>query len=171
MSFLNDLVSKAPATAFDNESMALVLRVMWQRHLRRYFIIDTLIFMAYFCLWILLVDGSSSTTIENFGISDSEEVMAIIILLLNTLFAAKETVQSNMGTRPGYFPSVWNQVDMWSIVLVYVYTLPTVLQKGRATGSVPLAVVTTLLLTMVRTPTPSKPLSFFCVHTELTLKR
>lgn len=99
MSFLSALVSKAPATAFDNEAMALVLRVMWQNHIRKYFIIDTIFFFSYFFLWIFLIDSRSSATVNPSSASMSEKIVAITILALNTLFFVKEVVQSDLGRR------------------------------------------------------------------------
>jgi hypothetical protein len=149
MSFLSSLVLRAPATAFDNEAMALVLQVMWQKHVRKYFVLDTILFLVYFVLWILLTDSTSSTTVASTDLSISDRAIAITLLLLNSLFAAKEVIQSDFGRRPGYFKSQWNYVDVVSILLVYGYTVATAIRGGKGAGLVPLAVITTLLLTMV----------------------
>jgi hypothetical protein len=75
--------------------------------------------------------------------------MTMCLIVLNTLFAIKEIIQSNFGRRKGYFFSLWNVVDYLSIMFVYSYTFSTIAGGGIGTGNVTLAVFTTLLLTLV----------------------
>ncbi len=149
MQFLSALVAKAPATAFDNEAMGVVLRVMWQNHIRKYYVLDTCIFVSYYALWILLIEASvaTSTTVEG---GDGLPTIAIgaVVLVLNSMFAVKELVQSNFGRRSGYFSARWNLAGIASIILVYVYSMAATLEGIGSTKLVPLAVITTLLLTM-----------------------
>lgn len=160
MKFLSALLLKAPPTAFDNEAMGLVLRVMWQNHIRKYFIVDTIIFLLYFILWIVLVDSTSASSTELSSVSVPQRVVAVIIMVLNSVYAAKELIQSDLGRRSGYFWSLYNYVDILSIIFVYAYTIPAGLRGGIGEGLVPLAVLTTLLLTTVRTASTSPPSAF-----------
>ena len=153
MDFLSSLVLKAPATAFENESMALVLRVMWHNHIKKYFIIDTILFLAYFILWIVLVDAMTTSETEKFPADSNsrgvERIVAIVTMTLNSVYGVKELVQSDLGRRSGYFLSMYNFVDISSILFVYVYGISTFVRKTLAESLVPLAVLTTLLLTVV----------------------
>ena len=109
-----------------------------------------MLFIAYFCLWIVLIDSTVTTPVNEESTNNSERVVPILTLTLNSLYAVKEIIQSDIGRRPGYFWSIWNQVDIGSIVFVYFYTVPTAFRGGDRNRLVPLAVITTLLLTMVR---------------------
>jgi hypothetical protein len=160
MKFLSALLLKAPPTVFDNEAMGLVLRVMWQNHIRKYFIVDTIIFLLYFILWIILVDSTSASSTELSSVSVPQRVVAVIIMVLNSVYTAKELIQSDLGRRSGYFWSLYNYVDILSIIFVYAYTIPAGLRGGVGEGLVPLAVLTTLLLTTVRTASTSPPSAF-----------
>eukprot|EP00934_Nitzschia_sp_Nitz4_P009346 Nitzschia sp. Nitz4//scaffold208_size52459//21883//26692//NITZ4_006812-RA/size52459-snap-gene-0.6-mRNA-1//-1//CDS//3329541657//9336//frame0 len=149
MSFLSSLVARAPPTAFDNEAMGVVLRVMWERHIRTIYIVDTIVFVCYYGLWIAVVES----TAVNLAESDEDNrrvniAMAAALMTVNSLFAVKECVQSDLGRRPGYFYSMWNQVDIVSIILVYSFGICTELSRRKVQGQVPLEVATTLLLTM-----------------------
>jgi WD40 repeat protein len=148
LDFLSSLLYKTPPTAFDNVAMGLVLRVMWEDYIRKYFLLDLIVFLFYFLIWVCLVDWTSSTTsTQEDSLNGAEETMAIVMLVLNTIFAAKELRQSRLGRKLSYWISLWNWVDASSIVLVYAYTIPTMV-RGVGMGNVPLAVVTTLLLTI-----------------------
>lgn len=147
MSFLSALVARAPPTAFDNEAMGIVLQVMWQYHIRWYYVIDTVVFICYYALWILLIEFSATKPAGADELSTADTYIAGTILVINSLFAVKEIVQSNLGRRPGYFQSFWNQVDLISILLVYAYGISITVSEGHNNGKVQLAVVTTLLLT------------------------
>lgn len=147
MKFLDSVVKRCPATAFDNEAMALVLRVMWQHHIRKYFILDTSIFLLYYILWIIMVD--STAVIPSSSEDLSNNLIGFVILSLNSLYAMKECVEADLGRRRGYFRSWWNAIDITSIVLVYFYVISTVFRGSRNKSLVPLAVVTSLLLTLV----------------------
>lgn len=148
IAFLSALVAKAPATAFDNEAMGVVLEVMWNDHIWKYYMIDTCFFLCYYALWIILIELNTSSSMEEGGSDMVTIAVAIVLIVLNSLFAGKEIVQSNYGRRRGYFASSWNWVDVVSILLVWTYAIYVVLE-GRRNEQVlvPLAVVTTLLLT------------------------
>lgn len=150
MKFLSALLLKAPPTVFDNEAMGLVLRVMWQNHMRKYFIVDTIIFVLYFILWIVLLDSTSASSTERSSVSVPQRVVAVTIMVLNSVYAVKELIQSDLGRRSKYFRSLYNYVDILSIIFVYTYTIPAGLRGGVGKDLVPLAVLTTLLLTAVR---------------------
>ncbi|KAI2510727.1 hypothetical protein MHU86_3675 [Fragilaria crotonensis] len=149
LSFLSSLLKKMPPTAFDNVAMGLVLRVMWDDYIWILFQIDLIVFLFYCGLWVCLVDWTSSTTSAvGDSLSGLERVMAVVMLVLNTVFAAKELRQSRFGRRLAYWGSLWNLVDSVSIVFVYVYGISTITGGGVGAGNVPLAVFTTLLLTI-----------------------
>lgn len=149
LSFLSSILYKTPPTAFDNVAMGLVLRVMWEHYIKIYFLVDLVLFLFYVSLWVCIVDWTASTTSsEGDNLNGVEKIMTIVMLVVNTLFAAKELRQSRCGRRLAYWASLWNCVDAISIILVYVYSISTIVGGGVGTGNVPLAVVTTLLLTM-----------------------
>jgi len=145
--FLSILTLKAPATAFDNEAMGLVLKVLWKHHIRRYFIVDTMVFTLYYALWMVLVDVTTSST-NYLSSSRDQQAVASFLIVVNSIFVVKECLQSNFGRRPGYFSSLWNIVDILSCILVYSYTFMVVTETDFDDGTIPVAVVTTLLLTM-----------------------
>lgn len=140
LSFLSDLVAYAPADAFDNEAMAIVLRVMWKCHIKRFFLLDMVVYLVFYILWVFLIDKK---------VSESDRAISLVLMIVNTLNVLREIWQSDFGRHPGYFSSGWNQIDLASAGLVYGYTIPVVM-NGKERDFVPLAVVATLLLTMVR---------------------
>lgn len=143
------IIVKLPATAFNNEAMALVLRVMWRRHIRRYFFIDSIVFLVFVCLWILLTEKTSSTTSVSIGIQSGERLTCALVLGMNSLFAAKEAIQSDFGRRPGYLRSIWNWVDLLSIPCVYAYGFVTLFSSEVVPRLIPLAVAINFLMTGV----------------------
>jgi hypothetical protein len=149
MDFLASLLANVPPSVFDNDAMAVVIRVMWRDHIRKFFFLDFFLFQVYFAFWIVLVEltASSSTAVSYAG---ETKVMAITLgtLTLNSLFAAKELIQSRYGRRSEYFTSVWNVVDMISIGCVYLYIVGIMIQVEGNDDMIPLAVVTSLLLTV-----------------------
>lgn len=149
MYFLSMLVARAPATAFDNEAMGIVIRVMWQGYIRKFFLLDTVVFLLYYGLWIFLVEQSAGADVRSRGERKAHTATALIVLILNSIFAFKELVQSDLGHRPGYFFSGWNQVDLASIILVYIYaSMKATPGSGDEGTLVSLAVFTTLVLTI-----------------------
>ena len=148
MDFLSSLLVNAPPTVFDNDAMAVVLRVLWKNHIQKYFILDLIFYITFFILWIVLVDFSSARS-EPVS-QTSIQVVASVVFAFNSLFAVKELVQSDFGRRPGYITSIWNLVDLLSICCVFYYTTTACfLQMDSLTViSDPLAVVTSLLLTV-----------------------
>lgn len=148
IAFLSALVAKAPATAFDNEAMGVVIQVMWKDYIWRYYMIDTCFFVCYYALWIVLIELNTSISEEESGSNSVRTAVAAVLLVLNSLFAAKELVQSNYGRRRSYFASTWNWNDIVSIVLVWAYAASIIVKDGQnAKKLVPLAVLITLLLT------------------------
>jgi hypothetical protein len=139
MSFLSALVSNAPAEAFDNEAMALVLHVMWRNHMMKFFILDMAVYVLFFSLWVCLIEPHGDR---------ADNIIAGILLVLNTLNMGRELWQSDFCRNPDYFSSTWNLIDLTSAGLVYGYTIPA-MTSGNISNLVPLAVVTTLLLTLV----------------------
>lgn len=143
MEFLSSLLVKAPPTVFDNDAMAVVLRVLWKNHVQKYFILDLVLFIAFFILWIVLVDVNSS---GSESVSASAKLgVAMAVFILNSVFAAKEMVQSGYGRRPGYIRSKWNLVDLLSIGCVWYYTVTACFIDRVEPGREPLAVITSLV--------------------------
>jgi hypothetical protein len=149
MDFLASLLANAPPRVLDNDAMAVVLRIMWRDHIRKFFLLDTFLFLVYFAFWIVLVEltASSPTALSYAG---ETKVMAITLgtLTLNSLFATKELIQSRYGRRTEYFNSVWNVVDLISIGGVYVFIGGIMIQVKGYDDMIPLAVVTSLILTV-----------------------
>jgi len=147
--FLSSLLNGAPPTVFDNAAMGIVLHVMWEQFIRPYFLFDLSIFLLYYLLWTVVVDWTSSTTsASSDSLSGIKKATPMCLIVLNTVFAVKEIIQSNFGRSKGYYRSIWNAVDVLSIVMVYIYAGSTLFQGGFGSGNVPLAVFTTLLLTL-----------------------
>jgi hypothetical protein len=69
MDFLASLLANVPPSVFDKDAMAIVLRVMWRDHIRKFFLLDTFLFLVYFAFWIVLVEltASSSTALSYVG--------------------------------------------------------------------------------------------------------
>mmetsp|Transcript_28543 Transcript_28543/g.53678 ORF Transcript_28543/g.53678 Transcript_28543/m.53678 type:complete len:117 (+) Transcript_28543:146-496(+) len=97
------------------------------------------VYLAFFTLWVFLIDNR---------VSKYDTAIAIVLLILNSINFAREIWQSNFGRHLGYFSSGWNQIDLASIAGVYAYSVLFATSKGNASDHVPLAVITTLLLTM-----------------------
>ena len=147
MQFLSSLLDKAPATVFDNDAMAVVLRVLWKTEVRKYFILDLTLYVVFYILWILLVDAKSAQSDET---SASYTLgVAVAVFSLSILFAVKELVQSDYGRRPEYLRSIWNIIDLLSIGCVWFYIVAGCFVDAWREGLEPLAVVTSLLLTAV----------------------
>lgn len=148
MQFLSSLLFKAPPTAFDNNAMAVVLRILWKNHIQKYFILDFIIYMLFYILWIVLVDISLSVD-SDIRTGTFKMAIAILTFLLNVLFATKEMIQSDFGRQPQYLNSKWNIVDLLSMGCVWCYIIATCFLGSLSSGWQPLAVVTSLLLTLV----------------------
>lgn len=150
MDFLSALLANAPAAAFDTEAMDTVLKVLWKEHIRKIYIVDTVLFIFYFGLWVLLIERSAVALAEDDSVQDetSTAAIAMSVIAFNTLFATKEMIESSCGRQPGYFASNWNLIDITSIALVYGYSVSVAVGGVKGDKLVPLAVVTTLLLTM-----------------------
>jgi Ion transport protein len=147
MSLLASLLSSAPADVFDNDAMALVLRVLWENYIRRYYYFDFCLFVAFYISWIVLVEMAS---VSDSSVLPPEEVsivsvLVVIVMSFNTLFAVKEIVEGRYGTRSIYWRSMWNTCDLIGIASVYAYTT-YILLTGNHLAS--LAVCTTLCLTL-----------------------
>lgn len=148
MSLLANLLVSSPAEVFDNDAMALVLRVLWKHYIRRYYYFDFCVFVTYYLCWIALVETATIISPSGPILMKDVSVLTILIpavLLFNTLFAVKETVEGIYGMRLMYWRSMWNACDWMGIVAVYSYTI-NLLYTGN--HLVPLAVFTTLCLTI-----------------------
>ena len=124
---------------------------MWQKHVRKYFFIDVAVFITYYAFWIVLVEWTATPTnsLTN-RLGDKELAFAIVTAVLNTVFAAKEVVESDFCRRGEYFRSFWNLIDVGSLMLVYayiVYILDRDIDTTSQSSAIPLAAVTTLVLT------------------------
>lgn len=150
MRFLGALIDNTHPAVFENDAMGLVLRVMWYYHLRKWFLLDVCVYLAFYALWIVYVDWTASTTARaSGGMETSEGAIAVTLLVLNSLYALKEAVQSaRSGRRAAYFRSPWNVIDFVCILLVYSYIFSTVTRGGAGSGLVPLVVFATLFLTL-----------------------
>ena len=150
MDFLSSLLSHAPAEVFDNVPMALVVRTMWNDHIRVFFYLDFFIFMVFYACWVALVEivAGADLSSSELGMMSGESNLSIITLTLNTLFGLKEVCQSRMGKRGAYWRSLWNYFDILAIGCVYLYILNVFLRFFRGDGHIPLSVVTSFILTV-----------------------
>lgn len=146
MDMLSCLLRHAPAEVFDNDAMTLVLNVLWTDHIRKYFIMDSLLFALFYTLWVALVDKTSADALSRAN-QTSETTIALLVAAMNTVYFVKELVQSRFGRRRGYFRLVWNWIDIFTAAFVYVY-VSMVLVFNRGDSSLQtVAVFTTILLT------------------------
>ncbi len=116
--FLKALTVECPPSVFDNDAMALVLRIMWKQHIRSFFLVDFFLFVLFLSLWIIFSELSTSSSTHS---DASMFSLGCIILALNLMFTVKEFVQSDMGRELDYFRSMWNLVDGLALVSVYIY--------------------------------------------------
>lgn len=146
MDFLASLLASAPPDVFDNDAMALVLRVLWKSYIRQYFYLDFCLFLVFYICWIILVEtGIASGGPTELPDPSTATISVLAVFAFNTIFAAKELVESRYGRRTMYFRSLWNIFDVVAIAAVYAYAT-----KALLTGDslVHLAVCTTLFLTV-----------------------
>lgn len=117
MSLLANLLVSAPAEVFDNDAMALVLRVLWKQYIRRYYYIDFCIYITYYICWIVLVE--TATILSPSGqilIKDVSTltILVPVVVMFNTIFAAKEITEGIYGMKFMYWRSWWNASD-WMV--------------------------------------------------------
>lgn len=147
MNFLSCLLTHAPQEAFDNEALAVVLRVLWHNHIRKYYYIDCCCFLMFYISWVVLVETveDSKYAMINLAISSRVPFLVYIVVAFNALFTTKELVEGRYGRRQSYWHSLWNIFDVVTLICVYAYT-GVVVFLGES--FLPLAVLTTLLLTV-----------------------
>lgn len=161
MDFLSCLLKHAPHEAFDNDALAVVLRVLWRTHIRKYYYFDCCLYILFYISWVLLVENVENTKHSDIKLDDPGMVTFLVFIVVgfNALFNAKELVEGRYGRRPAYWRSLWNIFDVISITCVYAYAGVIVI-FGK--NLLPLSVVTTLFLTvkllsyLVRLGTASK---------------
>lgn len=148
MDFLASLLMFAPLEVFENEAMAVVVRVVWYNHVQKFFFLDCIVFTIYYICWVALVELTfSSEDAYKFNEQYAVSWMAWLTIFFNSLFAVKEIMQSRLGNREIYWRSMWNAIDISSVVCVYLYALNVLIRSFNPVGEVPLAVIATLLLT------------------------
>lgn len=148
MSFLSNLLVSSPAEVFDNDAMALVLRVLWKNYIRRYYYFDFCVFMTYYLCWIVLVETATILSPTGQIVMKNASALSVllpVVLLFNTLFATKEIIEGIYGMKNMYWRSMWNACDWMGIFSVYSYTINLLCTGNHL---VPLAVGTTLCLTI-----------------------
>ena len=147
MDFLSSLLASCPPAVFDNPSMALVLRVLWTNHIRKFFLLDVILFLLFYGSWVVLVELSTSSAMQ-IGDASVEGGFTLAVLVLNSVYGVKELVESRYGRRLSYFRSVWNLVDMSVVLAVYAYLAELVFRGFESSRVTPWAVVASLLLTV-----------------------
>lgn len=147
--FLKTLTNECPPSVFDNDAMGLVLDIMWRKHVRHFFLADLALYIGMYILWIVFVDSTSSSTSRiSDSWSDTTTVgFGVTLVVLNTVFAVKELIQSGWGLSSDHFRQIWNIADFLCIIFVYATTTMTMIQ-GTGRGSVTLGVLGSLVLTM-----------------------
>jgi WD40 repeat protein len=148
MDFLASILMYAPLEVFENEAMAVVVRVVWYNHIRKFFLLDCALYAIYYVCWISLVELTLLSKDNQWEVEwITLKLIAMTTATFNTIFAVKEIMQVRLGNRELYLKSWWNVVDILSIIGVYVHTLGVMIYGNIQANQVPLAVVTTLLLT------------------------
>jgi hypothetical protein len=117
-SFLKALTVECPPSVFDNDTMALVLRIMWRQHIRSFFLVDFILYILFLCLWVLYSEFSTSPSTHSDAWMFS---IGCALLALNFMFTVKEFVQSDIGRELDYFRSMWNLIDGLALLSVYIY--------------------------------------------------
>jgi hypothetical protein len=117
-SFLKALTVECPPSVFDNDTMALVLRIMWKQHIRSFFLVDFMLFILFLCLWLIYSEFSTSSSTYSDAWMYS---IGCALLALNFMFTIKEFVQSDIGRELDYFRSMWNLIDGLALLSVYIY--------------------------------------------------
>ena len=148
MEFLSALLWKADPDAFDNAAMGIVLRVLWTDHIRIFFFMDFFLCMAFYGCWVALVEANVRLDSWGESIERPTKGLAIVVLLLNTAYGAKEIVEARLGRRSGYFRNFWNIADIISIVFVYAFVAYQLLPGYSQRILIPLAVATTFAMTI-----------------------
>jgi len=146
MDFLASLLANAPQEAFANDALGVVLRVLWETHIRKYYYFDCGLFFLSYVNWVVLVEATEGST-QSIEVNEPETATFLIFVAVafNTLFTTKELVEGRYGRRPSYWRSHWNIFDVLCILCVYSYTGVLILTGDSI---LPLAVVTSLLLTV-----------------------
>jgi len=156
LDFLSVLIENTGPDVFDNDAMGLVLVVMWNAGVRNYFLIDFVLNIAFYILWVLFVDRSSSNTASVEHAVWAVTFLAWAVFLANIAFTVEQSIR--LTRRQGkLFRSSWHQVDLACIILVYAYTILVILNdtsdnsyfhvSNYGPGNVPLGVISTLALT------------------------
>ena len=149
MDFLASLLTNAPADVFDNNAMALVLKILWKYHIKFFFCLDFVVFLTHYCSWIALVElVASSGPPVKFQLGSSETILGLAVSALNTIFASKEVAQSRVGRRGVYWRSLWNYFDILAVCCIYVYVADILFAIFPGDGHIPLGVLTTIILTV-----------------------
>ena len=148
MEFLSSLLWNAPPDVFDNAAMGVILRVLWTCHIRNIFYMDFFLFICFYGCWIALVESKVGGDSWDSTPERTTNGLPVIVLLLNSVFGVKETVEAGWGRGAGYFRNFWNAADILSIVFVYAFVGYELLQIDSKQVLVPLAVTTTFAMTI-----------------------
>lgn len=93
LDFLSALISHTGPDVFDNDAMGLVLVVMWNAGVRRYFLIDFYINVAFCIVWVFFVDHSSSNTVNPENPVWAVTVLCWGTLVLNFVFMIEQVIR------------------------------------------------------------------------------
>lgn len=148
MEFLSALLLNASADVFANAAMGLVLRVLWTDHIRIFFYMDFFVCICFYVCWVALVESIVRSDSWGDGTDAPTQGLAIVAIMLNTLFGVKEMVEARLGRRSSYFKNFWNAADILSLVFVYAFVAYELLPGDSEEILIPLAVATTLTLTV-----------------------
>ena len=86
LDFLSALIAFTGPDVFDNDAMGLVLVVMWDAGVKRYFLIDFLMNVIFCVIWVLFVDRTSANTADESNALWGVTSLAWATLLLNVVF-------------------------------------------------------------------------------------
>mmetsp|Transcript_5230 Transcript_5230/g.9965 ORF Transcript_5230/g.9965 Transcript_5230/m.9965 type:complete len:1602 (+) Transcript_5230:107-4912(+) len=159
LDFLSALLAmpNTGSEVFDNGAMGLVLTVLWNAGIKHYFFVDFILNVIFCSCWINFVDRSASSTSSIATDTKVVTILAWSVILINIIFTAEQGIRF-LTRRGHFFRSNWHIVEVVCIVLVYVYCAMVLmddrednsimLMTNSGQGNVPLAVITTLFLTV-----------------------
>jgi hypothetical protein len=93
LDFLSALISNTGPDVFDNDAMGLVLVVMWNAGVRRYFLIDFFFNTTFCVIWVLFVDRTSSNTANSSNNVWGVTFLSWATLVLNVMFIVEQVIR------------------------------------------------------------------------------
>ena len=117
----------ANSSILDNDTMRAVLDVMWEKHVKKFFLAKAAIFVVMCALWVALVQMVMVAQSTGGAVARDIRIVYISTLAINFYFLGEEYKQA-IGNPLGvvsHFKDVWNCVDLFSFlsILGFIFTL------------------------------------------------